>query len=242
MVHCKKQATLNIASFCKNIFDVEGTNHITMHGSNLSFLKLSTIRGFVLHAIKKTGKKPVLFIDPFQRLSTGYKDLDSNEYDKINALVALLKHLAIKLDITIIIASDVTKDHESKSDGEGSGRGTYMIQHLSDVIITFKESENSAFEAMYGFTPPTKEEKDSAKGTQARILTRQQSKVKSFIDNKLQLTSTRLKNDFETYISAVVSKNRGGPKYSPIFIYQKNKNRFIEIPMWGQIYPPNNEY
>lgn len=239
----QKASEREYSSFCKNIFDVEGTNHITMLGSSLSFLKLSTIRGFVLNAIKQTGKKPVLFIDPFQRLSTGYKDLDSNEYDKINALVALLKHLAIKLDITIIMASDVTKDHESKSDGEGSGRGTYMIQHLSDVIITFKESENSAFEAMYGFMLPAKDdtrEPGRAAPTPKTVMTRQQSRVKTFLDK--ELIGICLKSDFETYVSAVVSKNRGGPKYSPIFIYQKSKNRFMEIPMWGKIYPSNNEY
>ena len=144
----------------KNVFTIEGFKHVDMSGHTLKFLTLSEIKGKVIYVMQQTGKIPVLFIDPFQRCSTGYKEMDASEYDKINALIALLKHLAQILNIPIIIASDVTKDHSNNADGEGAGRGTYMIQHQADVIITFKESEDNPYEALFGIMPPKKDDRD----------------------------------------------------------------------------------
>lgn len=212
-----------------NIYTIEGARHISLQGSGLHFLTLSQVSGYVRNVIQETGKKPVLFIDPFQRLSIGQKELDSSEYDKINALVALIKYLAINLDITIIMASDVTKDHESNVTGEGGGRGTYMIQHLSDVIITFKESEQDPFEAMYGFIPT---ESTAGKPREA-ILTRQQKAIKARLEASAFKKDYSLSGgwDSEKWVALVVSKNRGGKKFSPIFIFEKGV-RFKEAPVW----------
>jgi KaiC/GvpD/RAD55 family RecA-like ATPase len=228
--------------FCKNIYTIEGSEHLSIHGSGVQFLTLSRVGEYIRNVIHQTNKKPVVFIDPFQRLSTGYKELDSSEYDKINALVALMKYLAINLDITIIAASDVTKDHESNISGEGSGRGTYMIQHLSDVIISFKESEESAYEALFGEPrPETSLQEDSpprSKAGQSRSkkLTRHQFAVIRELDS----LKPALRNDqwdSEKWVALVVSKNRGHIKFSPLFIFESGA-RFKEVPIWGKIYKP----
>lgn len=231
------------SSFCKNLFTIEGFEHIEMHSETLSFLTLSKIRGHVLNVIQNTGKKPILFIDPFQRLSTGYKNLDANEYDKINALVALIKCLAIKLDITIIMASDVTKGHEENIDGDGAGRGSYMIQHLSDVIITFKVSEKDPFEAMFGLMTPANDAKETKIGSKTIFLSRQQQLVAKVMNSPTGfLSKYKLsENSFnEKWVSTVVSKNRGYKVFSPLFIFQQGK-KFKEVPIWQAILPSEDE-
>lgn len=222
----------------KNVFTIEGFKHVDMSGHTLKFLTLSEIKGKVLYVMQQTGKIPVLFIDPFQRCSTGYKEMDASEYDKINALIALLKHLAQILNIPIIIASDVTKDHSNNTDGEGAGRGTYMIQHQADVIITFKESEDNPYEALFGIMPPKKEDRDKKDSKSDKpLLNRVQKKILDTVDHGIFKSKYSLKKDSddEVWLGACVSKNRGGKKRSMLFIYQKDKHRFKDVPLWSKL-------
>lgn len=233
------------AQLARNTYTIEGHSHISMSGPSLRLLTISRVRGYVLNVMQQTKRKPILFIDPFQRLSTGYKEIDASEYDKINTLILLIKAMALILDITIIVASDITKDHESNLTGEGAGRGSYMIQHQSDVVITFKESERSAFEAIYQRTPPAKADapspsNKSRKGSQTILteenLTRDQRKILKLEESE-ELQPLLKNNTDDIYVAAVVSKNRGGRVFSPLFIHQKGVNRFIEVPFWAKVLP-----
>ena len=148
----------------------------------------------------------------------------------------------MKLDITIIMASDVTKSNAENADGDGAGRGSYMIQHLSDVVITFKESESHAFEAMYSCTLPDDSKPSDIKiqiGTKKFSLSNQQKKVWNEM-NSVTAHQSQFEKDFlndgEKWVAAVVSKNRGYRTFSPIYIFKQGK-KFEEVSIWSNILP-----
>lgn len=234
-------------NFSNNLFTVVGSEHVTLGATGINFLQFSQIKGYVLNVIKQTGKQPVLFIDPFQRLSTGYKELDASEYEKFNCLVHLFKHLAQSLNITVIMASDVTKDHESNSSGEGSGRGTYMIQHQADLVGAFKESERHPYEAMFGELPPSATgdepspvKSNSSRGLAAPTLSRKQKMALNTLNLNAFNILNSLKTNSDIWVSIRISKNRGGELSNLLFIHERNKCRFKESTIWSDINQEDN--
>jgi len=178
------------------------------------------IRGLVdrirrCHATDGQLPRTVLFIDPFQRLSSGDPGIDRELTNKINKIVSDFKHLARSMNIPVFLLSDTTKDSAQKQErGEDMGQTgiaySYFATHITDVQMEIATGEK-VFEKLdrplfsdEGFNPENyslgiDENKKTAK----------------------QLCVTRATIFF--------SKNRGGRENAHIgLIYRKALHEFIE--------------
>ena len=122
-----------------------------------------------------------------------------------------------------------------------------MIQHESDLIITFKESETSAFEAIYQCAPPADSQSasSSTQSTTKKPYTKTQT-CNGLTHNQKRVHEITSSDEFEPFlnhdqddiwVSTVVSKNRNGRKFSPLFIHERKNRRFKEVPIWNSIIP-----
>ncbi len=212
--------------FAGNIYIIKGHHGMT----------LAKVRNMVLSIMRqRKTNKVLLVVDPFQRLSSGDVKLDNNnETVKIGVLCSQLKDLSESLNIHILALSDTIKNHEANKDGEGAGRGSYMIDHTADYVMMLK-AKRDPIEALYG------------KMTDGEMQTKEKEdplfdKVKEFLNGpsvrKISLDSSptySLKNDFDKYAALVVSKQRDGARFSPLFIYHPADHLFEEVPVWRNI-------
>ena len=217
-------ATEEYKKIMQNLFIVEGYQGML----------LSEVRGMVLRVMNDIGWDVVLFIDPFQRLGTGNEKIDlTNETLKVNNLCSGLKRLANDLKIPIIVISDTTKEHESNLSGEGSARGSYMVDHTVDVNIKIRSSRDP-YKAIYGITP-AKDKKDNKDDLFLEDPFKE--KVSNKLEDQTYKNKIKLESDWDKYAALVTSKQRDGGKFSPLFRYSPGSHYFEEIPVWETILP-----
>jgi replicative DNA helicase/phage/plasmid primase-like uncharacterized protein len=206
--------------FAENIFMMQGK----------SGMLLAKVRSKVLRIKIKRPTQPILLIiDPFQRLGT--ENDKHNETEKVNYLMSEVKEMAAKLKIHIFVISDTTKGHQASA-GEGSGRGSYMIDHACDNMMYLRKNRDPLM-ALYG----SKKEKDkevpaipdgdpfaeSVKGAlRQHIFTN-------------ELGTYRLKSPYSTYVALIASKVRDSARFSPLFVYEPQYHSFTDTELWDDI-------
>jgi len=185
---------------------------LVLEGSNET--RVGDIKSAVRWLKHKLDADTVLVvIDPLQRLLLGDERIDSNDTTRISMVAAEIKKMAIKLNIPVIALSDTTKEGRNIKDaGEGAFRGSYMINHVSDVTMYINCDDNLVRAADLSGNDLTQQEFER----QAELEAKQSA-------NPLE----RAKHSI--YAVLHTSKQRTGPKRNVDFIYHRAINQFVEI-------------
>jgi len=155
----------------------------------------------------------VVVIDPMQRLLFGDERIDSNDTTRISMVAASIKKLAIDLDVPVIALSDTTKEGRNmKDNGEGAFRGSYMINHVSDVTLYLNCDDNLLKAA--GVSKDNLPQKEYQRHTQLEAK---------------QNVNPLEKDKHSIYAVLHTSKQRTGAKRNVDFVYHRAINQFVEI-------------
>ena len=155
----------------------------------------------------------VVVIDPMQRLLFGDERIDSNDTTRISMVAASIKKLAIDLDVPVIALSDTTKEGRNmKDNGEGAFRGSYMINHVSDVTLYLNCDDNLL----------------KAAGVSKDNLPQNEYQRHVQLEAKQNVNPLE-KDKHSIYAVLHTSKQRTGAKRNVDFVYHRAINQFVEI-------------
>lgn len=192
------------SQFEQNILILEGTNET----------RLYDIKAAVRWIQHKLGADTVVVvIDPMQRLYCGDERIDSNDTARISLIAAEIKQLANHSSLPVIVLSDTTKEGRNMKDsGEGAFRGSYMINHVSDVNLYINCDDNLL----------------RAEGLSGDNLIQQEFELKAELEAK-QSANPLEKDKHSIYAVLHTSKQRTGAKRNVDFIYHRAINQFVEL-------------
>lgn len=153
----------------------------------------------------------IVCVDPFQRLQTGERDLDKDEVRQVGAVASGLKTMAQDLQVSVILLSDTTKGAvrdmaEDKEPTGTEGRGSYMIEHATDISAVIQTYDKKSFQ----------DDKSKEHGELVRL-------CGAYMDTE------DARKEAAVYAVLSFSKQRSGGTGPVPFLYKKAYNQFLPL-------------
>lgn len=198
----KKALEIYANEIAPYLYIIEGAEGSTLRGIRALIRKISSQR--------KEAHQLVVCIDPFQRLRTGNRDLDSEEISRVGAVATGLKKMAMDLKIAMVLLSDTSKTAaEQAKRGEpsvGAMRGSYMAEHAVDAS------------AMIALKPDGFQQDQLTPGSPYY-------KLDEWFRHYMGLDEG--KEEAAVFAELVFSKQRSGPSFPVPFLYKRALNCFF---------------